>query len=261
MERVIFELEHVGYRYEGGIVGLADMTVQVRAGSAIAVLGPNGSGKSTLLKILDGLYYPTEGEFRAFGERITERKLADGSFNRFFRKNVGLLFQDADAQLFSPTVEDEIAFGPRQLGLDNGAIKSRVDEVIAILGIEELRDRYPYSLSGGEKRKVALGSILALDPQVYLLDEPTANLDPKTEDKLIDLILSLREKEKTLIMATQNPAFAAHVAKRFLLMDQNKQLAAFGDKEEILADSDLLNRLGLLRTHREIHEIINSYIT
>ncbi len=259
MERVIFELEHVGYRYEGGIVGLADMTVQVRAGNAIAVLGPNGSGKSTLLKILDGLYYPAEGEFCAFGERITERKLADRSFNRFFRKNVGLLFQDADAQLFSSTVEDEIAFGPRQLGLDNGAIKSRVNEVIALLGIEELRNRYPYSLSGGEKRKVALGSILALDPEVYLLDEPTANLDPKTEDKLIDMILSLREQGKTLIIATQDLAFAAHVAVHFLLIDQSKRLAAFSKKEAIFAELDLLDRLGLLRTHREMHGIINSY--
>ena len=259
MERVIFELEHVGYRYEGGIVGLADMTVQVRAGSAIAVLGPNGSGKSTLLKILDGLYYPTEGEFRAFGDLITERKLTDRSFNRFFRKNIGLLFQDADAQLFSATVEDEIAFGPRQLGLNDDAVKARVDEVIAILGIEELRNRYPYSLSGGEKRKVALGSILALDPEVYLLDEPTANLDPQTEDRLIDLILALQERRKTLIIATQDLAFAAYVAEHFLLMDQDKRLAAFGNKEEILAKSDLLYRLSLLRTHREMHGIINSY--
>lgn len=260
MERMIFNLESVGYRYEGGIVGLADMSLQVRAGSSIAVLGPNGSGKSTLLKILDGLYYPAEGRVYAFGEQITEKKLTDKSFNRFFRKNIGLLFQDADAQLFSSTVEDEIAFGPRQLGLSDDVIKVRVDEVVALLGIEEIRNRYPYSLSGGEKRKVAIGSILSLDPEVYLLDEPTANLDPKTGDKLIDLILSLREKGKTLVIASQDLVFAAHVAGHFLLMDQNKRLVAFEDKEATFAKLDLLDKLGLLRRHREMRGFINSYI-
>ncbi len=247
MEGLIFELDRVGYRYEGGIVGLADVSVRVEAGSAIAVLGPNGSGKSTLLKILDGLYYPTEGEFRAFGERITARKLADKSFNRFFRKSVGLLFQDADAQLFSSTVAEEISFGPRQLGLREEVIKARVEEVIAILGLEELRNRYPYSLSGGEKRKVAIGSMLSLDPEVYLLDEPTANLDPKTEDRLLDLVLSLREKGKTSIVATQDLRFASHVAEHFLIMDQDKRLAAFEEKEAALAQPALLEELGLLR--------------
>lgn len=260
MERMIFNLEGASYRYDGGIVGLVDVSLQVRAGSSIAVLGPNGSGKSTLLKILDGLYYPAEGRFYAFGEQITEKKLTDKSFNRFFRKNIGLLFQDADAQLFSSTVEDEIAFGPRQLGLSDEVIKARVEEVITRLGIEELRNRYPYSLSGGEKRKVAIGSMLSLDPEVYLLDEPTANLDPKTGDKLIDLILSLREKGKTLVIASQDLVFAAHVAEHFLLMDQNKHPVAFEDKKTTFAKLDLLDKLGLLRMHREMHGLADSYI-
>ncbi len=247
MEGVIFDLRHVGYRYEGGISGLTDVTVQLAAGEAGAVLGPNGSGKTTLLKILDGLYYPTAGEFYAFGELISERRLADRAFNRLFRTNVGLLFQDVDAQLFSPTVADELAFGPRQLGLDAEEIRTRVNRAADMLGITALLGRYPYSLSGGEKRKVAIGAIFALDPAVYLLDEPTANLDPNTADRLIDLIISLREAGKTLVVATQDIDFAGYVTEKFLVLGPDNRLVACTGKDAIVADAALLTELGLIR--------------
>ncbi len=200
MEGMIFRLEGVGYRYEGDITGLENVDLEVRRGDVV-VLGPNGSGKSTLLKVLDVLYQPTQGKFYAFGEEMTEKKLADKRFNRFFRKNVGLLFQDPKVQLFS-TVEDELAFGPRQLGASVEEVEERVNRTIELLNLEGLRGRYPYSLSGGERRKVALGSLLTLDPGAYLPDEPTASLDPQAEGRLIDLLLSLREEGKTLIIAT-----------------------------------------------------------
>ncbi len=247
MEGVIFDLRHVSYCYEGGISGLTDVTVPIAAGDAVALLGPNGSGKTTLLKILDGLYYPTAGEFYAFGELISERRLADRSFNKLFRTNVGLTFQDVDAQLFSPTVADELAFGPRQLGLDAEEIRARVNKTADILGITALLNRYPYSLSGGEKRKVAIGSVFAIDPAVYLLDEPTANLDPKTADRLIDLIISLREDGKTLVVATQDLDFAGYVAEKFLVLGQDKRLAVFADKGTVAADTALLDEIGLIR--------------
>jgi len=260
MERMIFKLENTGYTYPQGIVGIKNVTFQVKEFDAIAVLGPNGSGKSTLLKVLDGLYEYSEGEFYAFGEKISADKLKDKNFNRFFRKNVGILFQDVEAQLFSPTVYDEIAFAPRQLGLNEDEVKKRVSKVITLLGMEKIIDRYPYSLSTGEKRKTALAAILSLDPQVYLLDEPTANIDPKTEGALIDLILSLEQKGKTVIIATQDLLLADHLAGRVILMDDTKQVVAVEDKEKVFSDTELLYKLGLLHSHKKIHKIFTSYI-
>jgi len=260
MERVIFKLEDASYAYPQGIAGIRNVTFQVKESETIAVLGPNGSGKSTLLKVLDGLYELSGGKLYAFGENISVAKLKDKNFNRFFRKNVGMLFQDVEAQLFSPTVYDEIAFGPRQLGLNEDEIKKRVDGIVALLGMEGIINRYPYSLSTGEKRKTALAAVFSLDPQVYLLDEPTANIDPKTEGALIDFILLLKQKGKTVIIATQDLLLADHLAGRVLLMDENKQAATIADKGKVFSNIELLYKLGLLHSHKKIHKFFTSYI-
>jgi len=251
MDRVIFKLENVDFEYEGGIIGVSNINLEIEKGDTVAILGPNGSGKSTLLKILDGLYPPKNGKLYALGEEITQERLKDKAFNKFFRKNIALLFQDADVQLFSPTVEDEIAFGLRQLGLSQKVIEEKVERVMSSLNIQKLRGRYPYSLSGGEKRKVAIASVLSFDPEVYLLDEPTANLDPQTEGILIDQLLSLQKAGKTLIIATQD-MFLAEQAHHILLMGRDKKAIAFGNKENIFSKSDLLYKLGLLHKHQAI---------
>ncbi|PIW40052.1 MAG: nickel ABC transporter ATP-binding protein [Chloroflexi bacterium CG15_BIG_FIL_POST_REV_8_21_14_020_46_15] len=260
MDRVIFKLENVDFEYEGDIIGVSNINLEIEKGDTVAILGPNGSGKSTLLKILDGLYPPKKGKLYAFDEEISQKRLRDKAFNKFFRRNIALLFQDADVQLFCPTVEDEIAFGLRQLGLSQKVIEEKVERVMRSLNIQELRGRYPYSLSGGEKKKVAIASILSLDSEVYLLDEPTANLDPQTEGILINQVVSLQKEGKTLIIATQDMLLAEHVAYHVLLMDQNKKAIAFGSKESIFSNLDLFYKLGLLHGHQAIHEFTQSYI-
>ncbi len=260
MERIIFKLEAATYIYPEGITGISGCDFEVKESETVVILGPNGCGKSTLLKVLDALYFPQKGKFYAFGEEITEKKLQDRKFNNFFRRNVGLLFQDVEAQLFSPTVREEISFSPRQMGMEEDEVERRVTEVVSMFGLESILDRYPYSLSGGEKRKVALASIFSLRPEVYLLDEPTANLDPGTESKLIDLILSLKEDGKIIVLATQDLILADHLADRVVLMDGNRRIVAAGTKKEVFSDTLLLGKVGLLHSHRKIHHFVDTYI-
>ena len=184
----IFNVEHVSFAYEGDHVALDQVDLSVRAGESLVILGANGSGKSTLLKLLDGLYFPPQGTITAFGNPLTEQALQDESVNFAFRRRVGLVFQDADVQLFSPSVLEEVAFAPLQLGLDREEVNDRVEYSLRALGIKDLASRAPHRISGGEKRKVALASILSLQPEVWLLDEPTTGLDPRSQSWLINFI-------------------------------------------------------------------------
>jgi cobalt/nickel transport system ATP-binding protein len=185
----VFEIVNVSYAYEGKQTALDNINLTVQAGESLAILGANGCGKSTLLKLLDGLYFPEHGSISAFGKPLTEDALRDDEYNFTFRRRVGLVFQDSDVQLFSPSVLEEVAFAPLQLGLSRSEVAERVDSALAALRIEKLRDRAPHHLSGGEKRRVALASLLTLLPDVWLLDEPTTGLDPRSQSWLVEFIL------------------------------------------------------------------------
>ena len=156
---------------------LDQVNLAVTAGESLAILGANGCGKSSLLKILDGLYFPDRGSITAFGKPLTEAAFLEDAFNFDFRRRVGLVFQDSDVQLFMPSVWDEVAFAPLQLGISQQQVKERVAAALAALQIEKLSDRPPHQLSNGEKKRVALASVLSLSPDVWLLDEPTTGLD------------------------------------------------------------------------------------
>lgn len=248
-----FELDDVSFSYPGGILGAEIDSLAIRSGLCTILLGANGSGKSTLLKLLDGLLFPTRGEIRAFGERLTERALDGRDYQRAFRSRVGFLFQDADIQCFSPTVREELAFGPFQLGLEADEVERRVRGALELLRIEPLADRYPYRLSGGEKKRVAIASVLTVDPEVYLLDEPTANLDPSTEGILIDLLAGFLDRGKTLVIATQDLLLARHLGERAVVLGSDRRLAAEGEIETLLDDTKLLQRTGLAHSHRHPH--------
>ncbi|CAG0965863.1 partial Nickel import ATP-binding protein NikO, partial [Anaerolineae bacterium] len=199
----IFELDHITYAYNQQIA-LKEISLTVRTGERIAILGANGSGKSTLLKILDALYFATSGKACAFGEALTEEALQDEALAFAFRRRVGLVFQDPDVQLFSPTVWDEVTFAPLHLGLPKHEVIERSEWAMELLNITKLRDRAPHRLSGGEKKKVALASVLSLHPEVWLLDEPTASLDPRSTSRLLDFIDELTREGKTIITATHD---------------------------------------------------------
>lgn len=246
----IFDVAGVHFHYEGGVPALVDVWLKVWPGECLAVLGANGSGKSTLLKLLDGLYFPSQGTVRAWGRLLDERAFRDEPFNLTFRRRVGLVFQDPDVQLFLPSVLDEVAFAPLQLGLAAAEVERRVQSALAALEIEGLRDRAPHRLSGGEKKRVALASVLSLDPEVWLLDEPTSGLDPRAQGWLVEFLGQQRHKGRTMVVATHDMAVVQSIATRVCVFCEEHRIVAEGAPEEILKDHALLHQCNLTHTHR-----------
>ena len=249
----VFRVDSVSYRYRE-TVALAGVSLTIGAGERVALLGANGSGKSTLLKMLDGLIFPDQGHIRALGHELSAEALKDDGFSRMFRQQVGFVFQNSDAQLFSPSVREEIAFGPLHLGLSLEEVGRRVDDTLHIMGLEQLADRPPYNLSGGEKKKVALASVLAISPDVFLFDEPTAGLDPKTVSFLERMVLQLSDAGKTVVTATQDLELARVIADRVLVLGEDHRLAGEGPPDEVLTDRELLLSSNLIHDHSHRHD-------
>lgn len=247
MSACIFELSDVAYAYQNQ-PALDGLCMQIRQGSRIALLGANGSGKSTLLRLLDALYFPATGELKAFGAILSEQALADDETNFAFRRRVGLVFQNPDVQIFNPTVFDEVAFGPLQLAWPRERILRCVEEMLARFAISHLKDRSPHRLSGGEKKRVALASVLILDPEVLLLDEPTASLDPESQSEVIRFLIESQNTGRTIVTATHDLDIVEDIADFVFVLDKGK-VAAVGTPAEILADQDLLRRTHLARCH------------
>ncbi len=247
-----FKLDHVTFSYNNQIA-LKDISLTIRAGERVAILGANGSGKSTLLKILDALYFPQAGTVHAFGEPLTEAAMQDQARAFEFRRRVGLVFQDPDAQLFSPTVWDEVTFAPLHLGLPKNEIIERSEWAMDLLGITKLRDRAPHRLSGGEKKKVALASILSLRPDVWLLDEPTAALDPRSQSRLLDFIGELTKEGKTIITATHDLDIVEEIADRVVMFCEDHEITGEGTPREVLSDYARLLECNLIHEHRHKH--------
>lgn len=238
----------LSYRYLGRYPALEQVSLEVLPGEFLVLLGANGSGKSTLLKLLDGLVFPDDGELTAFGEPITERALSDPTTNARFRSRVGLVFQNSEAQLFSATVREDLAFGCRQLGLDPAQTDQRVTEISAMLQIEAILDRAPVHLSGGQQKRVALGSVLVMSPQVLLFDEPTASLDPRTSSWLVALMAQLHASGRTMVVATHDLELTARLATRCIVLNEQHHVTAVGTPDEILADAPLLAEANLIAT-------------
>lgn len=242
----VFELSGVTYLYGGDIVALDGVDLTIRHGESLMIIGANGSGKSTLLKLLAGLIFANRGKVSAYGEHLTEDRLETDRFRSFFRSRVGFLFQNPDIQLFSPSVFEEIAFGPLQLGLAPDEARGRVEDLLAWLGIVGLRDRSPLRLSGGEKKKVAIAAVLALNPEVLLFDEPTAALDPRSRHWFMELAGELRLMGKTVVTATHDLAFAERLGTRVMIVGEDHRVAAVGPPLEILGDRLLLLAANLI---------------
>lgn len=250
----IFEAKNLSYSYPGNIPALRQINFTIGKGELVALVGANGSGKSTLLKFLDGLVFPTDGELLAFGQVLTEKTMKESAFTTEFRRRVGLVFQDPDVQLFSPTVWDEVTFGPLQLGISREEVIARSKEVLEFLNIVHLRERPPYLLSGGEKKKVSLASVLSLHPQVLLLDEPTTGLDPRSQGNLIDFLFQWADKEKTLVFSTQDLDIVEEIATRVIVIGAEHNIVADGPPEKFLTDPDFLLRTNLVHEHSHRHK-------
>jgi cobalt/nickel transport system ATP-binding protein len=247
----VFEVRDVTFRYHR-VTALDGLSLTIRAGKRVALLGANGSGKSTLLRLLDGLAFPERGSILFQGESLTEDRLQEVEFGYQFRRRVGLVFQNPDVQLSSPTVFDEVAFGPLQLGWPKEEVRRQVAEMLEVMKITQLKDRSPHHLSSGEKKRVALASVLVLDPEVLLLDEPTAALDPKSASQMVDFLVGWRGGVKTVITATHHLDIVEEIADYCHVL-QTGRVVAEGIPSEVLRDTALMERTSLIHVHRHVH--------
>ncbi len=225
------------FAYPDGTSALAGVTFSLGHGESVALVGPNGAGKSTLLMHLVGLHHPQTGSVSIGGVPVTHDTLAD------IRRSVGMVFQDPDDQLFMPTVYDDVAFGPMNLGLPREMIDDRVTDALERVGALGLRDRPPYRLSGGEKRAVSIATVLAMSPMVLIMDEPSSNLDPRARRRLIELLATF---EHTKIIATHDLDMALDLCDRTIVLADGR-VRADGPTREIFTDDDLLAECGLER--------------
>src|SRR6202051_593461 len=244
MPDAVFQLTNVSYRYEA-VFALDNISLGIEPGKRVALLGANGSGKSTLLRLLDALYFPDSGSISFHGQTLRQDRFDDDAFAFDFRRRVGLVFQNPDVQLFNPTVFDEVAFAPLQLHWTKDEILSRVNDILNLMEIGSLRNRPPHRLSGGEKKRVALASVLVLDPDVLLLDEPTAGLDPRSESQIIDMLIAWGDGTRTVITATHDLGLVEDIADYCYVL-HNGQVAAEGDPIAVLSDHALLERANLI---------------
>jgi len=248
-----FVLEGVRHEYRAGAPALAAIDLTILSGQHVAIVGANGSGKSTLLRMLDGLVFPTSGALRAFGAPLTADALEDPAYRRDFRARVGFVFQEADVQLFCSDAYDELAFGPLQLGLAREEVERRVREAAQQLRIEGVLDRPPYTLSGGEKKRVAIASVLTMQPNVLLLDEPTNALDPRSQVWLLDVLEEWKREGRTVVMATHDLSAAAESADRIVVLSEDHTIVADGTPEEVLLQRELLLSVNLIHEHTHRH--------
>ncbi len=259
MDEAIFDLKNVSYSYLGKINALKDVSFKVLPGEQICIMGANGSGKSTLLAIIDALVYPTSGEYHAFGNKVTEEifdSIKDNDFRSYFRRKVGFVFQNSDVQLFSSTVFEELAFGPLQLDLSKEEVRTRVEEVMEMMDIARLRERAPHTLSGGEKKKVCIASVLVNNPDILLLDEPTAGLDPRTQLWLIELLQELARAGKTVITATHDLDIIEQISKRSVVMGEDHSIKVDRGTSSVINDLELLLATNLIHKHMHRHGAI-----
>lgn len=248
----VFDVRDVSYSY-GNVQALDRVSIEINPGENVALLGANGSGKSTLLRLMAALSFPDRGEVRFFGDHLNAARLEDANFSYSFRRRVGLVFQNPDIQLFNASVFDEVAFGPLQLGWSKERIRQCVLEVLKDMEIASLADRPPHRLSGGEKKRVALASVLVLDPEVLLLDEPTASLDPSSAAQIVNLLSSWKTGSKTVIAATHELDVLEQIAERCCVL-QSGRLVADKKPLDLLHDVGLLEAASLIRPHPHKHD-------
>jgi len=229
------ELEHLHYTYPDGYEALRGVDLRIEAGEKVALVGPNGAGKSTLLLHLNGINQPAHGSVRIDGVAVDRASL------RRVRAAVGLVFQDPDDQLFNPTVFDDVAFGPLHMGIDHDEIHTRVERALAAVGMVGVERRIPSHLSIGQRKRVALATVLSMDPSVLVFDEPSAGLDPRGRRQLIGLLRGLTQ---TVIVATHDMRLVAEVLPRTIVMDEGL-VVADGPTDDLLADAALLDAHGL----------------
>lgn len=218
----MIELKNICFAYDGNPV-LKNVNLSINKGEAIALCGANGSGKSTLLKLINGIIFPEIGEYNFENKKITSDLMRDHKYAKYFHQRLGFVWQNPDVQLFCGSVEEELAFAPEQMGLPGIEVKQRVEDALKLFCIEKLRYRAPYYLSGGEKKKVAIASILTMNPMVWTFDEPLSALDEKTKIWLVNFLLELKKVGKTIIFSSHDTNLIEQLADRCFHMTENSK--------------------------------------
>ena len=249
----IITLKNINYSYYGKIPALRNINFSVKKGEMFSIIGLNGSGKSTLLHIINALIFPDAGDILFEGNAITEKSLKEKSLGMQFRQRMGYIFQNSDIQLFCPTVFDELLFGPLQLNLPLETAQERAEQTLSYLGIGYLKERPVYMLSGGEKKRVAIASVLTMNPDVLLVDEPLSSLDPKTQTFFIELLLELNQAGKTIIFTTHQLDLIDHLQPRVAVLSDDHTIRKTGTASEILDDHELLTSVNLIHEHIHKH--------
>lgn len=236
----MLEVQNIKYSYNNDYQALKGVSLKIEKGEMVALLGKNGAGKSTLFLHLNGIYEPDEGKVFIDGEEL---KYDKKSLLKF-RQKVGIVFQNPDDQIFAPTVEEDVAFGPLNLGLSMEEVQDRVEEALARVGMTGFEKTAPHHLSGGQKKRVAIAGILAMKPEIMVLDEPTAGLDPQGVTNLVKLLKELNDEGITIIISTHEVDLVPQYANRvFVLVDGN--LIAKGTPKEIFSQPDILEKANL----------------
>lgn len=236
----IIQLKDVEYEYPDGTKALKGISLKIERGKKTAILGPNGAGKSTFLLHLNGILKPKKGQIIFDGREIRYSR----SELKNLRKQVGIVFQDPDTQIFAGTVFQEVSFGPMNLGLDGEEVKSRVEKALKDAGIDELSQKPTHLLSYGQKKRVSIAAVLAMEPEVIIFDEPTAYLDPKHSRKFVGILDSLHEQGKHIILSTHDVDLAYSWADHVFILKDGRLLKA-GGADEIFRDEELLREADL----------------
>ncbi|EKQ58183.1 MULTISPECIES: ABC transporter ATP-binding protein [unclassified Clostridium] len=241
----MIELENISFTYKNKIA-LNNVDVHIKEGESIAVIGPNGSGKSTFLKLLNAIIFSSEGRYIFDKVQINENALKDTKYLKLFHKRIGFVFQNSDAQLFCSTVFEEIAFGLMQMEISEDEVNKRVNDCLNLLNIDKLRDEHPYNLSGGEKKRVAIASVLAMNPEIITLDEPMNGIDPKGKRFLRDLLIALNESGKTIICATHDFEYIDGVFNRAIVFSEEHKIIRDDKYEDVIKDEEFLRKNNII---------------
>lgn len=252
MENII-ELNNICYAYYGKIAALKNISLSVAKGEMFAVIGQNGSGKTSLLNIINALIFPDAGDFIFKGTRVDEKSLRNRETNAGLRRTMGYIFQNPDMQLFCPTVMDELLFAPLQLGFSKEEAADRAEQTLRALGIGALKNRSVAMLSGGEKKKVAIASILTMNPEILLVDEPLAGIDPKTQTFFVELLLELNHAGKTIVFTTHHLDLIDHLQPRVVVLSEEHTIQKTGTASEILNDEEFLISVNMIHQHTHTH--------
>nr|WP_255670047.1 ABC transporter ATP-binding protein [Aeromicrobium wangtongii] len=221
------DVRDLHYVYPGGYRALSGVDLHVHVGERVALLGPNGAGKTTLVLHLNGILQPSSGSVSVSGLPVEKANLAE------VRRRVGIVFQDPDDQLFMPCVRDDVAFGPANLGLRGAELEARVHRALTQVGMNDLADRPPHHLSYGQRRRVAVATVLAMEPEILVLDEPSSNLDPASRRELADIVRSL---DVTVLMVTHDLPYALELCERSVILSGGR-IAADGTTVDVLTDT------------------------